>query len=154
MFLHCWLTYASFDVSMTTVSWHRESTSMHVDLLSSVPGMIRKPSLAIVAFSEGSIGQHGQFFEAISYHAKSVHNYDMDKIGHYLVYRRQDVFWLICMTWYGEVGLVTFAIVLSCRIIVKVTVKRCSGRILIVTCTRSSFLTFCTWNSTDGLKEL
>jgi hypothetical protein len=44
---------------------------MLVDLLHSLPEMTVTPSSAIVAFSEGLIGQHGQFFEATSDHTES-----------------------------------------------------------------------------------
>lgn len=78
-------------------------------------------------------------------------------IWHHLFYWRQNVSWMICCrntTWYSRVGWVTFTIILSCCIIVEVTVKWCRGSVLVVTSSWSSFLAFCTWNSTNRLEEL
>ena len=69
-------------------------------------------------------------------------------IQQYLLHWQQNTSWL---SWDG---LVSFDIILSCSIIVEVTVKQCCGSILVVTSTWGSFLALCTWNSTNALEEL
>ena len=58
------------------------------------------------------------------------------------------------MTWCSVIGQATFTIVLSCSIVVKVTIKQCCGSILIIITMQYSFLALCTWNSADAFKEL
>ena len=53
--------------------------------------MIGRPGPAIIAFSEDSIREHGQFFEATSCHESQATTMTW-LIGHDLVYRRQNIF--------------------------------------------------------------